>query len=227
MRWAIAAIALVIVANGVVLAAAGRERAGPATFTTIDVCAGHVRGGGASDEPPALRLALAPESLWTPAGLDAPGLRTLGFPDAAIAAVGKERDSTFHRPRARPAWVRLRQRSDSLEQFAVVEVARRRDQLARDSTSILVRGLVSVRERWVAPPPGPGPGQDRAAAGGLRPTGLIHPAVIELIPSQLHLDRGQAAALRVLRADSSACAVRRHAVIANGANGGIWMESVR
>ena len=228
MRWAIAAMVLAVVANGVVLVSAGRERAAPAILTTLDVCAGHLVGGGTSDEAPALRLVVAPDSLLTPAGLDAPGLGALGFTEAVIAAVGRERDSTFRWPRARPAWVRLRQQSDSLRQLAVDEVAPRREQLARDSASVVVRGRVSLRIRRSGPPPSPGPGHDHAAADRLRPPGVIYPAVIELIPSRLHLDRVQSATLEgVMLTDTAGCAGRKQAVIANGVNGGIWVESVR
>jgi hypothetical protein len=93
------------------------------------------------------------------------------FGEAVIAAVGRERDSTFRWPRSRPAWVRLRQRSDSLEQWAVVDVAPLRARLARDSTSIVVRGLVGVRERRPAPPPDPATGHDHAAMGRLHARG--------------------------------------------------------
>ena len=227
MKWAIAAMALVVVANGVVLVSAGRERAAPATLATIDVCAGHMVGGGTSDEPPALRLEIAPESLSTPAGLDAPGLRTLGFAETVIAAVGRERDSTFRWPRSRPAWVRLRQRMDSLEQWAVVEVAPLRARLTRDSTSIVVRGLVGVRERRRAPPPDPATGHDHAAMGRVRTPGVIYAAVLELIPIQLHLDRLQLAALRSTLTDTIGCARKRQAVIANGADDGIWVKAIR
>jgi hypothetical protein len=227
MRWAIAAMALVVVANGVVLVSAGREHAAPATLTTIDVCAGHLIGGGASDEPPALRLVVAPESLSIPTGLDTPGLRALGFAEAVIAAVGKQRDSTFRWPRARPAWVRLRQRSDSLEQLAAVEVAPQRERLARDSASIVVRGLVGVQERRSAPPPSPESGHDHAAMGRVRAPGVIYPAVLELFPFQLHLDRLQMATLRSALTDTVGCTVKKRAVIARGANGGIWVEAIR
>jgi len=226
MRWAIAAVALVVVTNGIVLVSAGRERAAPASLTTIDVCAGHLIGGGTSDAPPALRLVVAPESLSIPAGLDPPGLKALGFTEAVIAAVGREPDSTFHSPRPRPAWVRLRQRNDSLEQLAVVEVSPRRELLARDSGSIIVRGLVGLWAR-TAPPPSPATGHDHATAGRVRTPGVVYPAVIELIPSQLHLDRLQIATLRGALADTGGCAVKQQAVIAHGGKGGIWVESVR
>lgn len=227
MRWAIAAMALVVVANGVVLVSAGRERAAPATLTTIEVCSGHLVGGETSDEAPALRLRVAPDSLSIPPGLDAPGLRALGYPEAVIAAVGRERDSTFRWPRSRPAWVRLRQRSDSLAEFAVVEVAPRRELLARDSGTVVVRGLIGLRERRNGPAPDAMAGHEHAAPGVVRTAGVIYPAVIELIPSQLHLDHRQIATLRAGLGDTAACAVTRQAVIASGAKGGIWVESVR
>jgi hypothetical protein len=227
MKWSIAAVALVVVANGVVLVSAGRERAAPATLGTIDVCAAHLVGGGTSDEAPALQLVVAPDSISMAAGLDPPGLRALGYAEAVIGAVGRERDSTFRWPRSRPAWVRLRQRTDSLKQWAVIEVAPRRDLLARDSASIIARGLVGLRERRSGPAPGPVPGHDHASTGRADTSGVIYPAVIELIPSQLHLDRRQIATLRGGLTDSAGCTVKKQAVIANGANGGIWVESVR
>lgn len=227
MKWAIAAIALVVVANGVVLVSAGRERAAPATLATIDVCAEHLIGGGTSDDPPALRLEIAPEPLARPAGLDATGLRALGFAETVIAAVGRERDSTFRWPRARPAWVRLRQRRDSLGRWAVAQVAPLRARLARDSTSIVVHGLVGLQERRRAPPPDPATGHDHAAPGRVGRPGVIQPAVLELIPVQLHLDRRQMAALRSALPDTAGCARKWQAVIANGASGGIWVEAIR
>jgi hypothetical protein len=226
MKWAIAAMTLVVAATAVVLTSAWRERAAPATLTSIDVCAGHLIGGGASDQPPALRLVLAADSLSTPPGLDAAGLRALGFAEAAVAAVGQQRDSTFRWPRTRPAWVRLRQRADSLEQLDVVEVAPRREQLARDSGSIVIRGLVGFRERRSGPPPDAVAGHDHGRMGR-RPPGVMYAAVIEPIPWQLHLDRDQVAALRATLADSAGCRSKKRAVIANGARGGLWITEVR
>jgi N-acetylglucosamine-6-phosphate deacetylase len=69
-------------------------------------------------------------------------------------------------------------------------------------------------------------GHEHAAPGVVR-AGVIYPAVIELIPSQLHLDHRQIATLRAGLGDTAACAVTRQAVIASGAKGGIWVESVR
>jgi len=226
MRWAVSAMALVVAANVAVLVSAGRERAAPVTLTTIDVCAGHMIGGGTSDEAPAIRLVIAQDSLPVP-GLDAPGLRLLGFGDAAIAAVGRERDSTFRSLRPQPAWVRLRQRTDSLAEWAVVEVAPLRDQLVPDAASIVVRGLVGLRERRSGPPPSPAAAHDHRPGGQVRDRGIIDAQVVELIPSQLHLDHGQVAALRGALADTRGCATKRQAVVAGGAKGGIWVESVR
>jgi len=57
--------------------------------------------------------------------------------------------------------------------------------------------------------------------------GVIYPAVIELIPSQLHLDHRQVATLRGALSDTAGCAVKKQAVVASGTFGGIWVESVR
>lgn len=225
MRRAAAAMGLVVLANGVVLISAQRERAAPASRTTVAVCARHVIGGGTSDDAPALRLWLAPESLSTPIGLDVAGLRALGFAERVVAAVGRERDSTFRPPRARPAWVRLRQQGDSLEEWIVLEVRPLREGREEDSLSIVVRGLVVIRERPAAPPSDSAPGH--AAMLPAHPTGVVHPAVAELIPPQLHLDHRQIAILRSGLSDTATCAVKRQAVIVSGANGGIWVESVR
>jgi hypothetical protein len=224
MKWGFAAAALVVVANGIVLVSAGRERAAPGTLTAIDVCATHLIGGGNSDDPPALRLTIAPDSLATPGGLDPAGLRALGFAEAAIAAVGTGRDSTLRSPRARPAWVRLRQQDDSLRRFAVTEVAPRREGLAPDSLSLIVRGRVAFRQRPVVPPPGPGAEHHPA---GVSARVVVYPAVIEVIPAQLHLDRRQIAELRNALPGSAGCGATRQAMIAHGARGGIWVEALR
>ncbi len=227
MKWALAGVALVVASNGVVLIGAGREHATPVTLTALDACAGHLIGGDSSDEAPALRLVVAPESLSVPAGLDAPGLGALGFSEAVIAAMGRERDSTFHWPRSRPAWIRLRQRGDSLEQLVVVEVAPRRELLPPDTTSLVIRGLVGVRERRSGPAPDPAGGHDHAAMSRSGTPGVIYPAVLEVIPSQLHLDRHQMVTLRGALTDTLGCALTRQVVIAHGAKGGIWVEAVR
>jgi len=63
--------------------------------------------------------------------------------------------------------------------------------------------------------------------GPMRTSGVIYPVVSELIPQKLHLDRLQIAALRGALADRTGCALTKPVVIANGANGGIWVESLR
>jgi len=218
---------LVVLANGLVLVSARRDRVAPAARTPVAVCARHIIGGGTSDEAPALRLWLAPESLSTPTGLDASDLRALGFAEQVVAAVGRERDSTFRSPRARPAWVRLRQRSDSLHEWSAVEVQPPGARPAPDSTSVVLHGLVVIRERPTAPPPDSAPGHDHAAMPRAHPAGVVHPFVIEVIPPQLHLDHRQIATLRSGLAESAGCEVQRQAVIVTGANGGLWVESVR
>ena len=229
MKWALIAGALVVTADAIALVSVARERAAPATLSSIDVCSGNLVGGGRSEEPPALLLRIAPDSVPVPTGLDAAGLRALGFPEVVIAGVGRPPDSTFRRPRERPGWVRLRQRSDSLGRFEVVAVAARRDLLSADSTSLVVRGRVGVFARYSPPPAGPtaAEGHDHAAMGRRPSKGLLYPAVVEVIPAALYLDRGQSSALRSLPSDSAGCRSRGRAVIASGAIGGIWVEAVK
>ena len=221
MKWAIGAVALVVVANGVVLVSAGREHAAAATMATVEVCASHLMGGAGSDDPPALGLKVVRDTLRTPRGLDSAGLRALGFDQAAIAKLGRPRVDTARWTLERPAWVRLRQRDDSLRQFEAAEVAPRREQLAPDSTSLIVRGLVAVRWLRVGPPRPPADG------AGAPPPDIIYPVVDEVIPSMLHLDRHQIANLRAALPDSAGCTITKQVVIAQGAKGGIWVEAVR
>jgi hypothetical protein len=84
-----------------------------------------------------------------------------------------------------------------------------------------------MQERRRAPTPTPATVHDHAAPGRVARPGVIQPAVLELIPVQLHLDRLQVAALRSTLTDTVGCARKRLAVIANGAKGGIWVEAVR
>ena len=218
MRPTLAALALIAVANTVVVVSASRERAAPATFTTVEVCASHLMGGAGSDDPPALRLALLRDTSTTPRGLDSAGLRALGFDQADIAKVGRPRVDSARWTLERPAWVRLRQRDDSLRWFRAVEVAPRREQLAPDSNSLIVRGLVAIRYLRIGPPP--------QHADGTAPADIIYPVVDEVIPAMLHLDRQQIADLRAALPDTTGCSITRPVVIAQGANGGLWVHEV-
>ena len=222
MKWAIAAVTLVVVANAVVLVSAGREQAAPATLVTVNACAAQLAGGSGSDVAPTLRLTLVRDSLATPPGLDAAGLMALGFSEAQVAAVGKPREKDARWSLERPAWVRLRQRDDSIRAFVAGEVAPRREQLALDSTSLVVRGLVGFRAEQSVPAEG------HQHGGGATPpsNAVVYPAVTEVIPSLLHLDREQIATLRAALPDSAGCATTRRVVIAEGANGGLWVHDI-
>lgn len=219
MRSALAAVALMVAANGVVLVSASRERSAPATLTTIDVCAAHLVGGAGSDNPPALRLTLLRDTSVTPWGLDSAGLRALGFDQADVAKVGEPGRDSAHWTRERPAWVRLGQLDDSLRQFHAIEVAPSRDQLVPDSTSLIVRGLVAIRRLRIGPP--------HQHADGSSAEDILYPVVDEVIPSMLHLDRDQIAALRTALPDSAGCAMARKVGIAQGSNGGLWVHDIR
>jgi hypothetical protein len=230
MRWAIAAAALVVLANGIVLISERRARREPATVTAVDVCSANLVGGGGSDDPPAIRLGISADSPSVARGLDSAGLRALGFSEASAVAAGRQRDSTFRWPTARPGWVRLRQNNDSLASFTIVEVAPRREQLAGDSTSLILRGLIAFRERRSEPAPGPavsGAAHDHAAMTRGPTRGVLYPAVIEVIPALLHLDREQIAQLRAAIPDSAGCTVKQRAVIASGSAGGIWVQRLQ
>jgi hypothetical protein len=224
MRWAIAAAALVVLANGFVLVSAGRERAAPATRTAVVACAASLRGGGTSGDPPALRLQLAPDSLATTPGLDPDGLRALGFDEATVSAVGRARDTTFHWPTARPAWVRLRQSNDSLRLFSVAEVAPLGRRLSPDSSSLVIRGLVGIREQPSGAMPAPAAGHNHGGRPSRYTPGVLAAVVVEVIPSELHLDRRQIAAMRAALTDSAGCEAGT-LVIASGRSGGVWVES--
>jgi hypothetical protein len=229
MKWALAGAALVILANGLVLVSTARERSGPVTRTAVLACDADLRGGPGSNDPPGFRLTMAPESLTAIPGLDSAGLVALGFDRQSVAAVGRTRDTTFRWRRPRPAWVRLRQTGEADSRFMPVEVAARREQLVPDSATIIVRGLIGIREHLtapvVAPPPAPGGGHDHATVPPGYVPGILVPAVNEVIPHVLHLDRGQIAALRAALPDSAGCAPGK-LVIASGRRGGLWVEAV-
>ncbi len=109
----------------------------------------------------------------------------------------------------------------------MIGVAFRRQLLSQDSISLIVQGRVGFREQRDAPPPasaGGAAGHDHAAMTRGHPPGLIYPAVIEVIPPLLHLDRQQIAALRAALPDSTGCSTKQRVQIATGASGGIWVE---
>ena len=227
MKWAVLAMGLVIAANGAVLVSVYQERRSPARRVTIDVCGASTVGGDRSNQAPALRLETVTDSAT--AGLDAAGLQALGFDAAVAAGLGRPRDSTFRWPRERPAWVALRQRDDSLKRFGVVAVASRREQLIPDSTTFVIRARVGIRYRSDVFPVGA-----PEAAGHQHATPdtanihsrMLQAAVVEVIPSELHLDRRQVAALREAPPKATGCRPRGRVVIASGASGRIWVESI-
>lgn len=227
MKWAIAAAGLVVAANGAVLVSVYQERRAPARGVTIDVCGANTVGGDRSNQAPALRLETVTDS--TTAGLDAAGLQALGFDSAVAAGLGRTRDSTFRWPRERPAWVALRQRGDSLKRFGVVAVAPRREKLVTDSNSFVIQARVGIRYRLDVSPVGP---PETAAHQHATPdtigrsSRMLLATVVEVIPSELHLDRRQVAALREAPPKATGCRPRGRAVIASGASGRIWVESI-
>lgn len=226
MKRALAAVTLVLVANGVLLLLGASERSAPATLTTVEVCASHLTGGPGSDEPPTLRLDLAHDSAPVPAGLDAGGLRALGFSEAALAAVGRRQRAEYRAPFDRPAWVRLRQRREPDWTLVAVEVAPRRELLRPDTSSLIVPGLVALRAHWRPPP------ADSGHVHGARPTpgedeSTVEPYVSELELSRLHLSRDQIATLRAELPDTAGCAITVEVVVAQGTRGGIWVAGVR
>ncbi len=229
MKWAVAAAALVVVTNGAILVSQYRQRTAPAATITIDVCAANLVGGGDSDRPPAIRLNLATDSTPVIPGLDSAGLTALGFSDASVRVAGRLRDSTFHWPRARPAWVRIAQQGDSFATFRALEVSPRRESLTRDSSSLILRGLIAFRGRSAAPPAQSGDsggGHNHAAMAGTMEEVTIVPVVSEVLPAQLHLDRNQIATLRAAIPDSGGCTARRRVRIANGAGGGVQVVGI-
>ncbi len=222
MKWAVAAAALVVAANAITLLSVTREQeAGPASVATVPVCEHQLVGGPGSDLAPALRLVLAPDSAGAAPGLDTAGLRALGHPTAFVAAVGHVRPDRFPWPVERPAWVRLRPGGDSLHLLEVAEVRPRREDLLPDSASFIVRALVGARERH-DPPPSPD-GHTHAAPVRYTP-GVIYPAVLGVMPAELHLSSARIAALRAQGPDSTACGGNRSVRVANGARGGVWVE---
>ena len=222
MRWAIAAVAVVVAANAVTLLSITRERdAGAAGVATIPVCENQLVGGPGSDMAPALRLVLAPDSFGTAPGLDTAGLRALGHPSSFLAAVGQVRPERFPWPVERPAWVRLRPGADSLHLLEVAEVRARREDLTPDSASFIVRGLVGARERRDAQPAAEG--HTHGAPVRYTP-GIIYPAVLSVMPAQLHLSRERIEALRAVPLDSSACGGDRTVRVVSGVAGGVWVE---
>ena len=221
MKAALAAAALVVAANAVTILAVKHERdAGPVRVVTIPICEGQLIGGPGSDMAPALRLTLATDGTDTIPGLDTAGLHALGLPAPFIAQVGRTRSDSFRFPVERPARIRLRAGEDSLHALVVAEVRPRREDLAADSTSFVLRALVGGRERHAE---ATAAGHDHGAPVRYTP-GIIYPAVLEVIPARLHLSAGRIAALRAARSDTTACGGTRTVQVANGAQGGVWVE---
>jgi hypothetical protein len=224
MKRLILPVAIIVGANAVVLTLAARERAAPATPATVTVCADLLVGGeNDRNRPPALLLTLAPDSAGTTAGLDSAGLRALGFSAQVAEKAGKLRNFDDPWPRQRPAWVRLRQGHDSLHRFQAVEVAARREQLAPDSTSIVVLGIIGLVEHL----PDQEPGSGAHEHGGPRPPrvpGILRASVVQVMPRELHLDHALMTDLRRTIPAAPGCGPTMQVVARQGRGGGIWVE---
>jgi hypothetical protein len=210
MKWGVAAVALVVVANGIGILPARHERNGTLSMIEIRVCADNLVGGATPDAPLRLRLDLATDSTGTAVpGLDVNGLQALGFPHEVAGAIGGPFPT---RPRGlalRPAWVRIRQQDAPQSRFVVVAVAPTLAALPRDSSSLVIRGLVGLT-------PITRGGADR----------ILTPMVREVLPAELHLDHFQVTVLQGARHEPTPCAAGLKAELANGAAGGVWVEAV-
>ena len=152
-------------------------RSSPSSSGSTGFCGDSFPGRPPSEASIPLHVSAAWPSV--PAGLDSAGLRALGFDDRVIAQIGRGRDPGFRWPLARPAWVLLRQRQDPSRVLEVVQVAPRRELLRPDSTTLVVRALAGLR-LWRNDHPR-----------------TVYPAVLEIIPAALHLDRQSVAALPI------------------------------
>lgn len=222
MKWALVAAGIVVLANGVTIGQAARARGpAPVRLATVTVCARRVIGGPGSDIAPALHLDFTVDTLAPPDGLEAEGLRALGFGAQEIASIGAPPDSGYRPRPVRPAWLRLRQGSDSLRRLVVAEVRPALAALAPDTGSIVLRGSVGIRYRWVPPDRAAG-GHDHGGGAAVRP-GVMAATVVELFPARLHLNRAQVRALQALPNDSTTCGGERRVTIAGATGGALWV----
>ncbi len=213
------AVAVVLVANVVAVGPAMRERAAPVGRATVAVCGQHLAGGWRDGEVPMLLLPLE-----TPVGgwghvIPRATLVALGFDPDDLTALGDSLWTGGAWPAPRRAWLTLRQSTDSGYRYRVVGAHVARPTAV--SGELVVQGLVAIDRIWSEVPPA------NDSTTPPQRTSAVGVQVLRLLPSQLGLDRAQAAQLRPLRrTDRWDCVETLAVTLAFGARGSIWVESV-
>lgn len=198
----IGAAAIAVIVNAAMLVPVYRAHHGGARIVEAAVCSDHLLGGYSQTDR--IRLGLPLDHVPTTA-LDHDRLVELGFSTADLMQIG---DTTPMRrfPPSRPAWVRLVQRTDSMQPWRVAAVGSRRDDVV--GAGLVVRARVAI-EHWVWVPQGP----VRVAA-----------TVRRTEPASLYLRDDEAARLRSLRVGASRCITPLR--LGNGTDGSVWIDSV-
>jgi hypothetical protein len=222
VRAAWLAVGVVIVANAVAIVPAELERANPVGEFTLEVCRDQVVGGWRDGELPMLQLPLAQRMGGMSEVIGDAVLAAIGFSAEARALVGDTTRVDARWPMPRMAWLALRQQPDSFRMLEVLRVAPTREALAPVAGELAMRGLVGFE--WVWEPPPRDADSAAVSAAGRRPQ-RIGVGVVRLLPSQLGLDREQAAALSGLRNDQRLpCSATVPVTLLMGNQGAVWVR---
>ena len=206
MKGWLAGMLVVVITNVAALLPVYRARSGDVRHIPATVCSAHLTGGyGETDR---LRLSVRPELSGPITGLDADGMQALGFSATETARLGDSTVSSGRLPSARAAWVRLQQTSDSGRGWRAVAVGPTRESVMGDG--LIVRGRVGFGYQTVAPE-------------GLRLAGQLFATE----PTELHVGASETLVLRPLRQRGERCTTSAAVILDNGADGSLWVSSVR
>lgn len=223
MKWLLPA-AIVLLTSALGTISAWREQQHAISHVAMVTCAEDVGNEAAGSPSQTLRFQLAEEVAGSDLHVTADQLAALGFDRADSALLGLTKAPAGRWPSARPAWARLRPDSSRGGRLVLEEMGPTRAGVWRDTTSIVAR----VRVGWSFRPM-PDLGATRDSAPNPRPRlerRVMRFGILELIPAALHITAEQDRAIRQVKAVFECRGSTMRAVIANGPDGGLWIERV-
>lgn len=223
MKWLLPA-AIVILSSALGTIPAWREQQHAISRVAMVTCAEDVGNEAAGSPSQTLRFQLAEEVAGSDLQVTADQLVALGFDRADATLLGPTKAPIGRWPSARPAWARLRPDSSRGGRLVLEEMGPTRAGIWRDTTSIITR----VRVGWSFRPLPQSVASQDSAPNRLRPQEhrVMRFGVLELMPAVLHITAAQDRAIRQVKAAAECRGSTTRAVIANGPDGGLWIERV-
>ena len=221
MKWLLPA-GIVFVTSALGIIPAWREQRHPISRVAMVTCAEDAGNEAAGSPSQTLRFQLAEETPDEWAHVTADQLVEWGFDRADSNWLHQTKPTGIRWPSVRTVWARLRPDSLRGGRLAIEAMGRTRAGVWRDTTSIVAR----IRLGWDYRPVPRVSSDTTASPHQTQERFVFHFGTLELIPWSLHITAEEDRAIRQVNAGRSCRGSTARAVIANGPDGGLWIERV-